>query len=574
MNTIYKVLGTAFCLTALSGVANAQTAKDTTYNRQILLEREYTPTLQDASKINTMPVITQPEVKSSGLVFETGQPRFTLTKYPLGDTGAGDINSAIDFSKKRGYLGLSAGTYSNVEGNLGYRIVDQTQDVFDIFARHSSMNGTINFVDKLPLEKSKAKYQDNLIKAAYSHKADALKFFIDGSFFNMGYNYYGNSFIHALVGDNLKNQNVNIFNLRTGIESVKVGEFNYSAKIDYKNFSTKFGPIYDDGGLSGNIFDLNLGVSTPLSYDKKIGLDFGFLTQSYGTVKFSIDKKNDFHSLTNLKASPYFNIDGGNFKVSLGANVNYVLDAKDKFVISPNIKASVDVAENTSLFANALGGVNENTFVDILFENRYVDPIRRVAYSKTLYDLSIGLKSGIVSGFEFSVFGGYKHTTDDHLYLVTATPSLRNVGKPIYANVSTGHFGGLIKTNLIPYVDLSAKLVSYFYSVDMKDDLYTIEKAWNRPTFTAELDALVKPIEKLSFNANFLLASGRKTTIDGLSEIKMKNIQELNLRGDYELFDWLSVNVQTRNLLNAKYDVWNGYTQEGFSVLGGVNLKF
>lgn len=589
MKNRYKTLGIAACLTAFVGTLTAQTAqKDSTLNRQIMLEREYTPTLQDASKINTVPVVREAEVKSIGLNFETGQPRFNLAGYPLGRTGSGDINSAINFSKHRGYFGLSGGAQSRIDGKAGYRILGTKTDLLDVFARYNSSDADVDYLQSnYTLKEAKAKYSDALIKAKYEHMFDAVTLFLQGSFSNTGYNYYGNSYwtyqpgVTEVFPYNLdKKQNVDVINLKGGVKSTQVGAFNYAGSIDFNSFSTKFGPNINDKGLSGTSFDINLDVNTPFGHDKIIGVDLGLTSQSFSDVKFA--RNNDvYHSLLNFKANPYIAFEGGNWSATLGANIHYIFDVKNRLLFAPNVKAAFEVAENSSLYASVGGGINENKFLDIFQENRYVDPSARVEYSKTIYDATLGFKSGILSGFEFDVFAGYKKTDNDHLYV--AGPAidkndnlgdLGNVGRVLYADVSTGHFGAGVKTNLIPYTDLSLRVISYFYDVKMADANF-LNKAWNKPSLTAELGAVVKPIDKLSIALDYLYSGGRKTTyLTGGESLRMKNIAELNARADYEILDWLSLNAQVKNLLNAEYDIWRGYTQHGFAILGGVNIKF
>ena len=66
MKTIYNVR--ALCVVALMGAAATMSAqedasKEKNLNREMTLEREYDPTVQDASKVNTLPIVKEPEVK-------------------------------------------------------------------------------------------------------------------------------------------------------------------------------------------------------------------------------------------------------------------------------------------------------------------------------------------------------------------------------------------------------------------------------------------------------------------------------------------------------------------------------
>lgn len=582
MKTTYKILLTAISSTIfLSANAQNTATKDTTMNRQILLEREYNPTLQDASKINTLPAIHEPIIKNANIQYETKHPNMVIQAFPVGDTGAGDINTNIDFSKKRGYLTLGAGNYSNIISSLGYKIIDSENDQLDVFVRHYSTNGNIKYADKeFGLDKVKAKYMNSLVKAKYLHNFEYLKWYLTANYQNTNFNYYGNPFGSENYNFD-KKQALNTFGVETGIQSNDNNEFIYDGFISFNNFSTKVGPTIEEKGPKGNIINAKLDIATPMGSDNLIGIRLGIINQNFSDIKYVTNKDLMFHNFTKLQFNPYYKVEGDNFLASLGVNINYAIDNKNKLAIAPDINLSWQFADKTSFYLNTTGGINNNDFLSIMQENRYVSlSEEKVRYSHTIIDGSLGIKSGIAEGFEFDIFAGYKHTKDEHLYVRYKLPIsygshvFGNTTAPDYYNLGTGHFGGLIKTTLIPYTDLSAKAVVYFYDVKSKtEDLDIDYKAWNLPTFTFNLRADITPINNLTISASYNLATGRKTLLK--DQVKsMKNISELNFRGEYRFTDWLSAFAQVNNALNQKYDTWYGYTHQGFNVMGGVSLKF
>jgi len=591
MNTLYKsffVIG----LGIISLTATAQ--KDSTLTRQVLLEREYNPTIQDASKINTLPSIYTPAVKTKEYKFVSSTPRVTLSNNQLGTAESGDIKTNVDFSKKRGYLTLGAGTHSNLDGTLGYRIVNSETDRLDVFATHSSTSGKVDYIDgNKYIEKDvKAKYSASKINMKYQHMFEPSILSFNASFYNTSYNYYGNSFLSNAVStfpyDITSKQNVDVFSIGAGLKSSinNTGELKYKGNINYQNFKSKYGPISKDEAPKGGQLDLDLDFYAELASDKFIGIKGYIMNQSFNNdSKIVTGSEDPFHSFTSITGTPYIKFQGENWDVDLGVNASALFDVKTKFHFSPNIKAETRIYDVNVLYGEITGGINNNTYLDILQENRHVNPIARVEYSKTLFDIKAGFKSGVVSGLEFDLFAGYKKTDKDHLYLYGSTDLWANVSNPLYANISTGHIGGSLKTNLIPYTDLSAKLTGYFYDVkyvngyftDIDKDMVSEKKAWGRPTFTAELNADVKPIDKLTISLNYLLAGGRKAfVLSGAenSSVSMKDLNELNFRGEYQITDWVSVNARLNNVLNQKYELQYGYPLQGFNVLGGIGFKF
>lgn len=74
MKAIYNVK--ALCLVVALGAAatvNAQEdkSKEKELNREMTLEREYDPSVQDASKVNTLPKIKEPVVKKMPIDYST-----------------------------------------------------------------------------------------------------------------------------------------------------------------------------------------------------------------------------------------------------------------------------------------------------------------------------------------------------------------------------------------------------------------------------------------------------------------------------------------------------------------------
>lgn len=595
MKTIYRTIF-VIGLGITSLTVSAQ--KDTILTRQVLLEREYNPTLQDASKINTTPNIYTPVIKQGNINFVSSTPQIKLENNQLGASAPGDIKTNVDFSKKRGYLILGAGTNGNFDGAAGYRILDSEKDKLDLFGDYDATSGSIKYLEKENYldEDVKAKYSNAGINLKYQHTFEPSILSIGGSFRNTGYNYYGNSFYPKGGATNpydyKSKQNVNVFNFGIGLRSSEnnEGSLKYIGNLAFTHFDTKYGLTSLNDGLKGEQLDLGVNVFTEFDADKTIGIDGSIMYQTISDQDWFIDK-DAYHKFFNVQGTPYIKFLGANWDVNLGANVNFLFDTKVGFSLAPNIKANVRINDVNKFYAEIGGGVNNNTFLDILQENRYVNPASRIEYSKTLYDAKIGFSSGVVSGLEFDIFAGYKQTNKDHLYVYTPSGTTASawsiVGTPLYANISTGHIGGQLKTALIPYTDLSAKITAYFYNVKYRDGYVTMvdpasfseKKAWGRPSFTAELNADVKPIDKLTLSVNYLYGGGRKAAYlsvlsSGNPDVKMKDINELNFRGEYQITDWLSVNARLNNILYQRYELYYGYPLQGFNILGGLSLKF
>lgn len=322
MNITYKtILSSIIAVYAIQSI-DAQTAtKDTLLNRQVSLEREYTPTIQDASKINTLPALHEPQKKQYDIRFENAAPSVNFASYPIGDTGSGDIRTGITSSKQRGYLNFGAGMYSNLEGALGYRIVDAPNDQFDLFGTHNSTNGKIKYLNGTEAyDEEKAKNMENFIKARYSHKFETATWYLSGSFLNNGFNYYGNPNIFStfspsaniVSADNKnvsENQSVNIFEVETGVNSIESSDnLNYSASLKYNRFSSKYSSDMAEDGPRGNIIDAKVDLSQPFFSDKKVGIRGNLFYQKYDGHTNNYSK---FSIFATFWCHPFYSIKNG-----------------------------------------------------------------------------------------------------------------------------------------------------------------------------------------------------------------------------------------------------------------------
>lgn len=603
MNTIYKsILLLGAGIISLSSLAQKQ---DSLLTRQVNLEREYNPTLNEATKINTAPNIFSPQIQSPKDVrFATEAPQLNIKGNKLGKVASGDIRTNVPFSKQRFYLKGGAGSHGNIEGVLGLRAIDALNDKLDITAGYSGASGNVDYADPQgEFKKAKAKFNDMKVGLNYQHFFTPSIFTIGGWYQGMGYNYYGNPFSSDITLDDVDldtKQKIDLFSFNAGLKSSDENEglLKYAANIAYTSFKTKYGtylpPFGSDKGPKGGIIDADFNFYSALG-EGNIGVGANFLNQSFSG---DYPEDSDFEGLTNITLNPYYKIGNLNWDVNIGANLSYVNDNKSKFVITPNVTAQVHINELNTLYAGVTGGVNNNTFVDILNENRYVRLSNKVKYSKTVFDINAGFKSGVIPNLEFEIFGGYKLTKNDHLYtgfsaviLEDNYTSWANMNHPVYDDVSTGHFGGQVKTKLIPLTTLKARLTGYFYNVDKE------KEAWGKPKFTAELTADIKPFDKLTISLQYLLMTGRKnyaltatyepyeftngqstsatgSQILAIQEVDMKAVNEFNTHVEYELLNWLSVYGRVNNILNQKYEKQLGYTMQGINFLGGVSLKF
>jgi hypothetical protein len=571
MRKIYTIIA---ALTLSAGLF-AQT-QDSLLKRQMELEREFNPTLLDADKINSLPALREPTVQKANTNYSTWAGRIA-PPLEIALPRPGNIMTEIPYSMKRGFLFFNAGNYANLNGGLGYRLVENEKHNLAFTFLHSSTNSDINYVqeDSDPAGNN-ASMMDNLGKLSYNHLAETVKLNMHLSYLHSMFNYYGNTFGNTRFFDNEKNS-LGVLNARVGLESVENDVLNYKGFIDFNNFNTKMSDDLVYNWMKGNQIHAGVGFDKPFggTTSNKIGVDGSIFTAIYN---------GDVSNYFLINASPYISFSGLNRHAKLGADVLFQTTGNTKIRVVPNVDLQLGFTEYSSVYATIRGGFDHNTLLDMMDESRYFMTYEPVKPSFSHIDLEAGFKIGELSGFRFDIFGGYRKTEDEHFIVLNGqdiiggdvlgpfTESL----KPIYGTLSHSFIGGMIQSNIWSPLNIALRLKKNFYdateimsnNIEINDPM-----AYNKPGFETDMRATLEIVSNLKLTLNYYFAGDRWTYFNN-SNIKMDNINDLNLGGVYEISDSFSLNVKANNILSQKYDIWYGYPAQGINVAGGFTFKF
>lgn len=546
--------------------------QDSLLRRQMELQREFNPTLQDANKINALPSVPQPIIKKANSGYSSWAGK-TTPALEIAIPKPADIMTQIPFNTQKGYITLGAGNYANINGALGYRIIEDEKSNFSFNFLHNSSNGDVNYVQETDPKSNKAFFMDNLGQLKYGHLLDAFKLNLHASYLHSMFNYYGNTFGAARVFNN-ENQTLGVFNLGLGVESNKSDFMNYRGVVNFKNFGTKYGETLSAAGLKGNQLDAMVGLAKPFQDGgSQLGVDGRFMGVFY-------NRGMDNFMLVN--ANPYIAFEGLNWNARLGADVIFQLLGGTKVRVVPNVELGLKVTEHSSLYANVKGGIDDNTYLDMMNESRYIAPMTRVKSSFSIVDVEAGAKIGEVSGFRFDIFGGFKKTEDEHFLISSLNPTssatmvYSEFLEPVYGSLSHAHIGGMIQSNIWSPLDVALRVKKNFHTAT--DVMYisspiTDAKAYNLPGLETDIRATFNALRNLKIMLNYYFAGERWSYFKG-TNVKMDNISDLNLGAVYEINNAFSVNLKANNLLFQKYDIWYGHPAQGFSAMGGFTFRF
>ena len=609
VNELKKILGVIL----LSGLvfANAH-GQDERLTREMTLEREYDPTIQDANKVSRLPEVREPEITRRTIDYSP----FTIPATPDKEIivlPSGEIMTEIPTNQRRGYFNFGGGMFMNLNGDLGYHFLNDEKDKLNFYFSHRSTNGNVEYL-QLPGIKEKAVLNDNLAVLDYKHIFNPAILRLGGSFGYSLFNYYGLPFISYFatpsvpidsLADRTTKQANQTINAYAGIRSQDYTWIGYLFDFEFLRFDQKYGLAKELEGIIENRYTLQAGLSSKIGDGgRRVGLagklnvfNYEYPTANASTIQLG---NKDYMEAT---ITPYYQMTGDNWTAQLGANLMIITGDSSKFFISPNISLEAEVADKTIFYVNAGGEIQSNDAYSLSRQNRYLNYARPTTPSRTWLDAMLGIRTGVIPGVWFDVFVGYKMTKNELLFIPSLNNSLLFTSssaippeRPFSSyyttfqpDASLFRAGATLKYKYHNIVDFSLKGVYNYWMLRAGDGMagnFDDVKPFGRPVFEINADLTIRPIAPLSLILGYYLGANRYAGIfdHGLQpfnqntmtyqEIKMDDINDLNFTASWNFNQTFSAYLKLNNLLFQNQELWYGYPMQGFNAMIGINLNF
>ncbi|MDR0537298.1 MAG: TonB-dependent receptor [Tannerellaceae bacterium] len=582
MKTIYPIKAFSLVLLFYAASLRAQDTKNDNLNRELSLEREYDPSVQDASKVNTLPVIKDPAITKHAIDYAfLSSPADPQRE--IGKISAGMFKTEREYDKRRGYLNGGIGNHWNINGDLGYQPLHSDKDLLNVYLTHRSSNSSVRYMDGfLKDEQVKARTNDNIAGLDFSHRFTNATLKLNAQYGYSTFNYYGlptpshYPLPEMPHNDMETNQVNNLFVIGTGVNASDGAATDFYGDLSFTRLSFKYGMDANSDGIGENTFDLKLGISSPLRGQHRLGIDtrFGY---------FNYSKTEDIKVFQNFltgKISPYYLLENEQWKFKIGLNILFHTGDSAKFFASPDLALELNLGLRTILYVNAGGSMKPNSLYGLSRENRYTAPIFATRPSRTMLDAILGLKSGVAPGFWFNLFGGYKYTADDYFFIPEMSFfGFGNLSRTLPLNSQRYYAGLELKYAHLKLFEIVMKCVYNHWSVENKHipeqthtDIIPEWKPYGRPRLEAGAGFLLRPMEKMTFSLDYYLASGRRTIVNWNE--KMKDISELNLLTSYTINKTFMPYIRLSNMLFQRYEVYYGYPLQEATIMLGININF
>ena len=570
-------------------------AQDTIINRNVSVEREYRPVIQDAGKINSVPKVLEPIVEKTTAKF--GDFNLPLDAgFNIHKLSAAELANKKDISKQ-GYARVGIGSFKNTLLDFAYPVINQSDMRLDFSVNHlgtfeskrqhtatktalsfDKLFSTFNLYAGLSGGHERFKYygDNRLNDSVIDLNRWALTSSIPISFTEA--NRVGVSTTPRVFSlDSLSKfpsaETLWRFNAFVGVSSLPMTtDLRYQAEIKYSRFSAT-------NGLQENIVHTLAKFNSAID-DNRMGLDFDLYNMLYGSSK--IPTFNFWKNYSVLMLNPYYSIERTDWNVRLGVKTSLSFVHGKLANPSPDVRGEWNaIPKYLSLYGALTGDYEVNTLNKTYSENPYMFSDLRVNDTYTPYQFVMGVK--VKPLYNLLLDGFIDMRQIDNQYFYVNKQYVVNFPYPTFAPVNSSLF-----TNRFNVIYSSATLVkmgvraSYnlqnFMNLEVKYAVnnWSVENqsyAWNKPKDEMQVNANVRVNPSFSVSANMYYEGGRYAKL-GTTSVKMNDKVDLNLGVSYNYLNWFTAFAKINNVLNKHYQDYYGYDVQGANVMVGAAFSF
>ena len=590
MKSVYFSL-IMLCVVLISTQAQNSKNDSVLLNRELTLEKEYNPDIDNAIKVNQLPELREPQAPKSIVEFSNYTVPYS-TQHGIYYLPIQSYASEIERLNKIGYLTAGLSSLLDIDGDLGVLILNNSQNHLSIQASHRSSNSNVSYLHYD--EKQKMKINDNWGSVNFAHDFGKLRLNLGTKYTYSGFNYYGpNSIVdpiyythpgvvEPLFIDKKTNQINNLFEIEAGVTSSETEDYSYLLNFDYKRFAQKYGSFTDEDGRNENQFGIGAGAGYKFSDEMRLGVQGNFRNFSYSSIAAAYQDNtygNQDYSLITL--NPYLDFQGFDWKLRLGIREDFQIGGRKKANLAPDIHFNYVFNRRFQFDISATGGIKANSNYNLFYENRYVDPSLRITDSRTPLNADLRLNYLILDNLKIGAFGGYEFIKDEHFLATVPIYRTDDMDRrtilhgqsmqPFYEDVNLFKFG--FSTDYSHQDIFEFKLKGIFNSWTRQESIDGLDFVpYGKPNFIGDLNIAYKfDAIPLRLDAYYRLETGRKFW---QTEDKNNSINDLSLKGSYLFNSTLSFYLKANNLLFQDYEFWYGYPAQGFNIMGGLSVKF
>ncbi len=555
-------------------------AQDSVLVKEITVSQDYNPTVNDAFKMGSTPVVNQPESFTPKFDYSFFNAPLR-TDYSIQFLSAQESSPIIKDEKwKENYVKGGAGNYSTLLGEIFYNAYNSDIQNVNLFYSNRSSWGRVRLQDDkrvdAPLFENHGKVD---IKRRYRQSVLSSSLLFDRT----GYEYYGFNTLEkgeTYLDDD--NNEVDLdedrqFIMDLGLE-MKLASLTQRRGPKYES-SLTFHSVSNEDKFVENTVDLSFLIEQELK-EMAFGLDFntdlGLCSKSDPALLRAYDDETFF----GVDLAPFLKWNKKNWDLKLGARFDfYTKDYIQESTISPVLDFNFNIVPKYFTgYVTGRGGIEQNTYAKTVMTNYFIANDIVLVPTKTPVDVDAGIIGHPTKELSLKLGVGYQLIQDQLFYVnelvkeggsVFLDDDYTNRFQAEYDDNNLLSFHGEVSYNT--YKKWSATVKADYYSYNLKN----LPEAWNLPEFKIQAFGRYKVTEKITATAKFLFLPERATKVSVSNDIHyLTVVYDLSLGGEYRYKEFLSFFVDVNNALATKYYMYNGYPAQRFNALAGAIFRF
>lgn len=610
MNRLCLLVGAA----AIAGCAYAQ---DTTLNRNVTVERDFQPVVQQAGKIATKPQAVETtfppaEVHYSDYVASVS-PDFNIN--PL-------LSQPTRFSTPQTYNGLVRGGigHTNTLFDFAYHLDDQKNSILDVYANHRAEWG----------RRTNSRTQ---VGFDFRHPFTTAELYFGVRGANRFYTRYGRYYDgdKGLTIDHFKDfesvdkqtiWNVDAF---VGVRSTKMSDIQYKAQVGYTLFA-----------MPKEVSEHQLRTTANVDWhsnEHHVGGNFYMQNSFLQTSLYADSLYNSRHS---LRIEPYYAYLGRRFSIHAGVQFNlnigrgsYLSNLDNvTFAPAPKVDFEAQIAKKwLTLYGSATGshsmGTVEACMNAIPYRNVHPLITSHHAAPYTPIDAQLGFHIRPYRDLLIDIYGGYAYQINQLTTIATVEKTtaigagnipyemLPGMISYLYSDYGRGKIGAAFSYHYQDIITIHLGGNYYFWqsfrfedteASETDDTRVVLHKSgydgvllrkngvYDRAKWDAHLRIDARIDRHWTLYSDNIFAGSRTALVsqadaDGSYERKLKPTVQLSLGCQYETVVGknahragqqpnLAVFFQLNNYIHRHNDLWYGYQTEGINFVVGVTYRF
>lgn len=541
--TIYA-FAALVALTLPTRAQNTKQANDSTLNRTVVVEQEYTPDIVDAAKVNVLPRVEEPVVNKKTVEYDETLVPATRVPAPALQAYTGEEERE---RPRPGHVRLGYGNYGNLDARASYRFDLGENDRIALGFRMNGMDGNLKYGE----EDWGAFFYHTNANVDYRHSFRRATLDIAGDFDQKNFNF--------VPGLSFSKQKLVSGGVHIGVASTDNSlPLQYRVETNLRLYGRQHDLLADSANNTREtLVRTKADVWGAIDDEQAVGI-----AAEMNNVLYDQALLEDYTALT---LTPYYRLRPGQWDIRLGLNVDLSFGYGKSFRVSPDVSAQLTFADTHLFYARATGGKRLNDFQRLGEVNPYILLSDQLDATYELVNANVGYKASPVNGLWLNIHAGYQNLQDE-LFITGAAQSGNMQLTPVLADIQNLYAGLEISYDCRGLFGITASGV-YRSWFDNTDGSY--EKS--KPSFVGHVQADIRPVSLLEVSVGFRYVS----EVEETGSISLNEYTNLYLRGSYEFTPGVAIYLQAENLANTRnlQRYW-GYPTEGANFVGGVSFRF